>query len=206
VEGELASNKVSTVVKAQSGKSTTVTAPVSDVRDLARVGNGDLADARDFNVSWNHDQHDTVNGTPFQDYDYLHQSLRGKPVFGLTGDWDATRPGDNNIREQIDIHREVVGWQDGIITWGFYDFRSKVGPNSSHEGKGYFPFTDAQKIAAMQSIASWDELIAPTFVLKDYDEHSAKMWAHNDIDILLANTTTGPAQAWAYYPNQGNAY
>ena len=202
----MARNRVSdlTTTSNSTRATTTVTAPAVDVRDLA--SNGDLADAQSFNVSWTHDQHDTLLGLSFQDFDYLGQELREKPVFGFTGDWDSSRPGDNNIRSQLDIGENVTGSEDGIITWGFYDFRSKVGPNSSHEGKGYFPFTDEQKAAAMQSIADWDDLIAPTFVLKDYDEHSAKTWAHNDIDILLANTTTGPAQAWAYYPNQGNAY
>ena len=202
----MARNRVSdlTTTSNSTRATTTVTAPAVDVRDLAI--NGDLADAQSFNVSWTHDQHDTLLGLSFQDFDYLGQELREKPVFGFTGDWDSSRPGDNNIRSQLDIGENVTGSEDGIITWGFYDFRSKVGPNSSHEGKGYFPFTDEQKAAAMQSIADWDDLIAPTFVLKDYDEHSAKTWAHNDIDILLANTTTGPAQAWAYYPNQGNAY
>jgi serralysin len=199
----------SRVSKMMSGNQVTPVTPVTtfDPGDLAPVG-GDLADARNFNLSWNHDQHDTTIGLPFQVFDYMTpgQTLRDKLVFGYTGDWDSTRAGDNNVRTQIDTGLTVVGWQDQVITWGFYDFRNKLGPNSSHEGKGYFPFTDAQKAVAVQSIADWDELIAPTFVLKDYDEHSAKTWAHNDIDILLANTTTGPAQAWAYYPDQGNAY
>ena len=188
-----------------------VTPVVIDNADLAHYGaappvNGEIADARAFNLGWQYDQHATTIGLPFQDFDYVGQMLRDKPVYGFLGDSDPNRAGVNNIREQIDAHVEVAGWQDGTITWGFYDFRSKVGPNSGHEGQGYFKFTDAQKAVAVQSIADWDDLIAPTFVLKDYDEHSAKSWAHNDIDILMANTTTGPAQAWAYYPDQGNAY
>ena len=179
-------------------------APALAAGDLAPIS-GELSDARDFNQIWNHDQHDTTSGTAFQVFDHMHsgETLRDKLVFGYTGDWDPTRPGDNNLQTQIDTGRTVAGWEDGTITWGFYDFRTKVGPNSLHEGKGYFPFTDAQKTAAMQSIADWDELIAPDFVLKDYDEHSAKMWAHNEIDILMANTLTGPAQAWAFYPDSG---
>ena len=177
-----------------------------DPHDVAKPVNGEYADATAFNAEWQYDQHDTVNGLPFQVFDHIGETLRGKLVLGYFGDWDTSRPGINNVRTQIDIGQEVTGYQDGTITWGFFDFRNKLGPNSSHEGKGYFPFTDAQKIVARQSIASWDDLVSTTFVEKDYDEHSAKMWAHNDIDILLANTTTGPAQAWAYYPNQGNAY
>ena len=28
--------------------------------------------------------------------------IRGKTVYGLTGDWDPTRPGDNNVFTQLD--------------------------------------------------------------------------------------------------------
>jgi serralysin len=53
--------------------------------------------------------------------------------------------------------------------------------------------SEAEKATARQSMVLWDDLIAPKFVEKN----------GNGADILLANTTTGPAQAWAYYPGNG---
>ena len=212
----MARNRVSDFRASTSTATTTATstkkAPVTTTTDPDAAHNfvppvdGELTDAATFNATWDNDPHETECGLSFQVFDHIGETIRGKLVLGYTGDWDPNRAGDNNVRTQIDISREIVGWEDGTVTWGFYDFRSKVGPNSSHEGKGYYPFDANQKLVAMQSIANWDDLIDANFVLKDYDAQSAKMWAHNDIDILLANTTTGPAQAWAYYPDQGNAY
>lgn len=110
----------------------------------------------------------------------------------------------------------TVSWQldsglkqdvsDGIITFGFFDGRHAVGLNNNPqlgEGKGYTPFSDAQKAAARIAIANWDDLIAPHFVEVGPRPGASEV---NFTDILLANTTTGPAQAWAYYPGYNHQY
>ena len=208
VEVQTAETRIANMTSAKKVATTTTTQTV-DPADLAV--SGELADASAFNFVWEHDPDATTKGTSFQVFDYIvpgaGNTLRDKLVFGYTGDWDPNRTGDNNIRDQLDIGREVLGWQDMEITWGFYNFRVKLGPNSNGEHKGYTQFTEAQKLAAMQSIADWDELIAPTFKLVDVYNHDARNFAqYKDPDILLANTTTGAAQAWAYYPDQGGGY
>lgn len=164
---------------------------------------GPLTDAADFNAIFA----DPGSGPGLPDLADPGETIRGKPVFGLTGDWDATRPGDNNVRSQLDsgLSQDV---SDGIIRYGFLEQRHATGINNSPyfgEGFGYTPFTEAQKAAARIAINNWDELISATFV------ESAKLpgasgWAQNTTDIWFANTTTGPAQAWAYFPGYGNQY
>src|SRR3989337_3621082 len=89
--------------KSSSGRSDdlSVTGQVSD-NEILPIS-GDIADARDFNFTWAYDPHDTVSGLP--DLATPPETLRDKPVYGLTGDWDATRPGDNNDFTQLDSGR-----------------------------------------------------------------------------------------------------
>ena len=167
---------------------------------------GEIADARDFNLGWNQDPHGTTRGVP--DIATAGETLRGKTVYGLTGDWDASRPGDNNVRSQLDSGTQLSSANDGTITFGFFDHNHAVGVNNnphSGEGKGYTPFTEAQKAAARIAVANWDELIKPDFQEVTMSK-GASDWAKNSADIWLANTSTGPAQAWAYYPDQGQPY
>lgn len=56
---------------------------------------------------------------------------------------------------------------------------------------GFTPFTAEQREAARDSLALWDDLIAPTFVEKN---------GRGAADISFMNTNTGPAQASAYTP------
>jgi serralysin len=198
--------------KVSNGKKSNDPEPTAEVienADLAHYGallaDGELADAAAFNLNWDKDPDSFTSGLPGLLHDPNEYSLlRDKPVFGLTGDWDPTTPGVQNVRNQIDIGTNLAGSDDGVITWGFYDFHRKLGPNSNGEHKAFFPFTDAQKAAAVQSIQSWDDLIAPEFQLVDFNEHDARQWAQGDApDILMANTLSGPAQAWAYYPTSG---
>jgi hypothetical protein len=166
--------------------------------------NGDITDAKVFNASWPYDPHGTYTGLPFADFDYTGDTLRDKPVFGFTGDWDPSRPGDNNIFNQIWAGTVLAGSQDGEITFGFWDFQRKLGPNANGEHKAYYPFTEAQKALARESIEAWDELIAVDFREVEVNSHDARQWARGDApDILMANTNSGPAQAWAYLPTQG---
>lgn len=163
---------------------------------------GPIADAAAFNISF--PSPGTAPGLP--DLAEPGEVIRGKPVFGLTGDWDASRPGDNNVFSQLDsgMAQDV---SDGIITYGFFDHVHATGKNNNPhygEGKGYTPFTDAQKDAARIAIQNWDDLISAKFVETPSGPGNSQ-WASKDTDIWLANTSTGPAQAWAYFPGYGQS-
>ena len=60
--------------------------------------------------------------------------------------------------------------------------------------EGFSPFTAEQRKAAVDSLALWDDLIAPHFVYKN---------GAGAADINFMNTGTGPAQASAYTPFYG---
>jgi hypothetical protein len=84
---------------------------------LAAVAlNGPIEDAAIFNATF--PDPGSVPGLP--DLAEPGEVIRGKPVYGLTGDWDASRPGDNNVFAQLDsgMAQDV---SDGIITYGFFD-------------------------------------------------------------------------------------
>ena len=164
---------------------------------------GPLQDAADFNSSFPA----PGAGPGLPDLAEPGETIRGKPVFGLTGDWDPTRPGDNNVRSQIDsgLSQDV---SDGVITWAFFEHQHAVGQNNNPhlgEGKGYTPFNAAQRAATQIAINNWDELIDATFV-QVQPGPGASTWGQNGADIWLANTSTGPAQAWAYFPGYGQQY
>jgi serralysin len=103
-------------------------------------------------------------------------------------------------------HQGTVTWQldsgasitphKGVITFSFLDSAHTTGmynrPQEGFtEGYGYSPFTEAQRVAGRTAIHNWDDLIAPTF---------QEVNGSGAADITMANTTTGPAQAWAYIP------
>ena len=199
-------NSTSTSTASSSKKAPVTATELDDAHNFLPPVNGELTDAAAFNAGWDFDPHETECGLSFQVFDHIGETLRGKLVLGYTGDWDPDREGDNNVRTQIDYGSNTLGYEDGI-TWGYYDFRTKIGPNSNHEGKGYFPFTPEQRAIAGQSIAYWDDIIGTDFTRVDVSWHDARDWAHgNAPDILFANTTTGPAQAWAYLPGGKGAY
>ncbi|PKB14731.1 peptidase M10/serralysin-like protein [Novosphingobium kunmingense] len=172
-----------------------------DTVDLAV--NGEIADASAFNLS---------NPSVYRDFGLPDlatpgEVIRGKTVYDLTGDWDSTRPGANNIMTQLDSGLKQ-DTSDGVITFAFYNGKHALGLNNNPsfgEGGGYTPFSSAQKAAARIAMTNWDDLIAARIV-EVTNGPGAKSWAQNTVDIFLANTTTGPAQAWAYYPGYGNQY
>ena len=164
---------------------------------------GPIEDAAIFNATF--PEPGTGDGLP--DLAEPGETIRGKPVYALTGDSDPGRDGINNVRTQLD-----AGWSqdvsDGVITYGFFDHRHAVGLNNNPsfgEGKGYTSFTEAQKAAARVAVNNWDELISASFV-ETAPAPGVSDWAQNAADIWLANTYTGPAQAWAYYPGYGQPY
>jgi serralysin len=164
---------------------------------------GPIGDAAAFNAIFP----EPGSGAGLPDLAEAGETIRGKPVYGLTGDWDPSRPGDNNVRDQLDTGRNM-DTSDGVITFGFYDHRHATGFYNNPgfgEGRGYTPFTEAQKAAARVAVNNWDELISATFVEMGPAPGNSD-WAKNTTDIWLANTSTGPAQAWAYYPENGGKY
>lgn len=113
----------------------------------------------------------------------------GKPIFNL-----------EQIIGQLDGGSEIGG---KTITFTFFDGKHPIGwyhsPKYAEyfvEPDGYTPFSGAQMDAARLALSLWDDLIAPTIVEKN----------GNGADIVMANTTTGPAQAWAYYGGNGPKY
>jgi serralysin len=151
-----------------------------------------LKDAADFNATFGWE---TNSGLPTHVQDLVGTDVNGKPVLPE----GANTPG--TVSWQLDS-----GWSqdisDGVITYGFFDGKHAVGLNNNPaygEGKGYTPFSEAQKTAARSAIENWDDLVAPEFV-EVQQGPGVSSWAQKTTDILLANTWSGPAQAWAYYP------
>jgi len=116
--------------------------------------------------------------------DLVGTTFRNKPVVDL-----------DQVVRQIDAGVEIAT-KKGVITYSFQDSAHATGIyNNPHEGFteqfGYSPLTEAQRAAVRVGIQTWDELIAPSF---------KEVNGAGGADIVYSNTTTGPAQAWAYYP------
>jgi Ca2+-binding RTX toxin-like protein len=170
--------------------------------DVVRL-QGEISDARDFNVTFP----EPGTGAGLPDLAEPGETIRGKPVYDLTGDSDPNRAGINNVRTQLDsgASQDV---SDGVITYGFWNTKHSVGLNNNPgfgEGKGYTEFTDAQKAAARIAVQTWDDLIAPEF-REVQQGPGASDYGRKTTDIMMGNTFTGPAQAWAYYPGYEHQY
>lgn len=122
---------------------------------------------------------------PFRLEDFIGiATWAGKPIFN-----------QQQVINQIDSGASFSG---KTITFTFLDGPHSIGIYNNPiygfaEPSGYSPFSEAEKAVARQSMVLWDDLIAVNIVEKN----------GNGADIVLANTTTGPAQAWAYYPGTG---
>jgi hypothetical protein len=178
---------------------TTVTVDPSDIRAPLSAALTPLHDAADFN-SWF--QWESTPGLPHHIQDFVGTPINDKPVYPE----GANTPG--TVSWQLDSGAMLDVGSDGIITFSFYQGNHYTGVNNNPhngEGKGYSPFTAAQMTAARIAIHNWDDLIAPSFKEVPWGP-GVSTWAQNTSDILLANTTTGPAQAWAYYPGYNHQY
>ena len=145
-----------------------------------------LASAGAFNADF---QWETSVGLPDHINDHLGGTLRGNPVLPH----GPNSPG--TVRWQLDAGVEIAPTR-GVITFSFLDSAHATGiynnPNQGFtEQFGFSPFSQAQRVAGRTAIQNWDDLIAPTF---------QEVNGSGGADIVMANTTTGPAQAWAYYP------
>lgn len=169
-----------------------------DNEALVSGQNGPLQDAANFNSTFDWE---TSAGLQPHIQDLVGTEIRGKPVLPH----GANVPGTVTWQIDAGLSQDV---SDGVITYGFFDHKHALGLSNNPsfgEGAGYTSFTPAQKVAAKVAINNWDDLIAPEFV-ESAPKPGASGWAQNTTDIWLANTTTGPAQAWAYFPGYGNQY
>jgi serralysin len=111
-------------------------------------------------------------------------TYRGKPIYT-----------QDQVIDQIDAGVEIQG---ETITFTFLDGPTTVGIYNNPEygfpePDGYTPLSDAEKAVARDAMSLWDDLIPQDIVESN----------GTGADIVFANTTTGPAQAWAYYPGVG---
>ena len=122
---------------------------------------------------------------PFLLEDYAGlATYRGKPIYT-----------QEQVIGQIDAGVEIPG---KTITFTFLDGPTTVGIYNNPEygfpePEGYTPLSEAEKAVARDAMSLWDDLI-----VQDIVESNG-----TGADIVFANTTTGPAQAWAYYPGVG---
>ncbi len=134
--------------------------------------------------------HDTAIGitanslNPFLLEDYAGVATwAGKPIYNQA-----------QVRNQIDSGT-ILNSKNGVVTFSFSKQPTGL-YNSPKEGfpepAGFSQFSAAEQATAREAIKLWDDLIPLKFVEKN----------GQGADILFANTTTGPAQAWAYYPGE----
>jgi serralysin len=171
----------------------------SEVRPVIGSGLSPLTDASVFNSSFDWG---TTSGLPTHIHDLIGTTIRDHLVLPE----GANVPG--TVSWQIDAGVKIDVGADNLITWGFFDGKHYTGINNNPqlgEGQGYAPFNAAQKAAARVAIHNWDDLIAPSFQ-EQTPQPGVSLWAQKSTDIMLANTVTGPAQAWAYYPGSNHQY
>lgn len=112
----------------------------------------------------------------------------GKPIFN-----------QQQVINQIDGGAMIPGG-NGTITFSFLTGNPTGWYNSPKyqelgvtEAFGFSEFSNAEKVVAREAMVLWDDLIPQSIVEK----------TGKGADIVFANTTTGPAQAHAYFPGNG---
>jgi serralysin len=118
-------------------------------------------------------------------YNIGYRSFAGKPIIGLSG-----------VISHIDSGTSIVA-QNGVITYSFFNEPHTIGQyNNPQQGfpepAGYSALSPQEQAVARESMKLWDDLIATKIVETN----------GNGADIIFANTTTGPAQGWTYYPDE----
>lgn len=128
---------------------------------------------------------DVAGALPFLLEDYIGiATWAGKPIFN-----------QQQVINQIDSGASFKG---KTITFSFFEGPHTIGiyNNPTYgfpEPAGYSPMSEAERQVGREAMVLWDDLINVKIVEKN----------GNGADIILSNTTTGPAQAWAYYPGTG---
>ena len=109
--------------------------------------------------------------------------------FAATGGaQEATKPVWSIDTIETHLTRSNAEWGGATVTFGF----TTVNPGYGSEASGYSVFSAAQKAAARDVMAQWNDIAGVTFV---------EAGNGNVADIRFSNTTTGPGVAWAYYPS-----
>ncbi|HUP67722.1 MAG TPA: M10 family metallopeptidase C-terminal domain-containing protein [Sphingomicrobium sp.] len=121
---------------------------------------------------------------PYRLIDHVGELYKNKPIYN-----------QDQVFNQL-FSGATLDSKNGVITYSFLTTPTTVGLyNNKHElfpePGGYSPMSAAEQAVARQAIQLWDDLIPQSFVEKK----------GVGSDILFMNTTTGPAQAWAYYPS-----
>jgi len=124
-------------------------------------------------------------------------------AFGFNAAWSGNAQASNGKvilssgQAAQQLTREGLSWRTGnitsptVITYSFY--RTNPGStNFAYEAPGFSAFSAAQAQAARQALALWASVANIQFV-EVSNPAAAK--------IKFGNTTTGPAQAWAYLPS-----
>ncbi|HYE50314.1 MAG TPA: M10 family metallopeptidase C-terminal domain-containing protein, partial [Azospirillaceae bacterium] len=119
--------------------------------------------------------------------------LEISPVPGVDGPPGGTA--DVYTLDQIVrlITRSGTRWSGDTVTWGLL---TTPGPDyeDALETPGFSAFSAAQRSAAQLALEVWSDVADISFRFSE-DGGNA--------DMRFANTTTGPAQAWAYHPRSG---
>jgi serralysin len=129
-------------------------------------------------------------------------TLRDKPVFTIEQVIEQLNRGDAAWTPGDTAHATPRDGDVSVLNFGFHTAESMFAEPYVYEQDGqlygrteYFgfaPFTEDQKAAAREAMASWDDLIAPTLVET----------APEQADITFANYTNRPGtQAYAYLPH-----
>lgn len=127
--------------------------------------------------------------------------IRGKPVFTIEQVVEQLNRGGAGWTPDVVDHAVPRDGDVSVLNFGFHTAQSMFAEPYVYEEDGvlygrpeYFgfaEFSDAQKAAARESMAAWDDLIAPTLVET----------APEEADITFANYTNRPGtQAYAYLP------
>jgi hypothetical protein len=106
----------------------------------------------------------------------------------------AAKPVWTNAQIAANLTRSNTSWSatagtGASVTFGF----RTTAPTTGVEAAGFSAFTTVQQSAARIALQSWADAANIKFV-----EASAVT-----AQIVFANTTSGPGQAWAYYPGSG---
>ena len=121
--------------------------------------------------------------------DLVGDTIRDNPVLPHGQNVPGTVTWQLDTGASITPHKGTITFSflDSAHTTGMYNRPQEGFP----EGFGFSSFTPEQRDAARIAIQNWDDLIAVDF---------REVNGSGGADITLANTTTGPAQAWAYVP------
>ena len=127
---------------------------------------------------------------PFLLEDYVGLATwAGKPIFNQQ---QVIGQIDGGASLNVSSGKITYTFLTGPTTVGLYN-NPKYDADGMTEEQGWSPMSQAEVVVAREAMKLWDDLIPQTFIEKK----------GLGADIVLANTTTGPAQAWAYYPGNG---